>query len=195
MSSIFDHTRKRTHSHASWRAAFVIALLSICCSLPAFAQTAAAGSRTQGEVSTISMQLSDEIYSPFCPGKTLSMCPSPNAAEVRRDIQRMAREGMTKDEIKQEVLNVYGEEFRIVEPPPEDNALLLVAILVGLVVAISAVVFLTRRRNAASAGGKNETLSKQDAPSQDDEDVIAEGEALDDDERAYLKDLRDELSD
>ena len=187
MSSIFDHTRKHTHSHASWRAAFVIALLSICCSLPAFAQTAASGSRTQGEVSTISMQLSDEIYSPFCPGKTLSMCPSPNAAEVRRDIQRMAREGMTKDEIKQEVLNVYGEEFRIVEPPPEDNAL--------LVVAISAVVFLTRRRNAAIAGGKNETPSKQDAPSQDDEDVIAEGEALDDDERAYLKDLRDELSD
>ena len=142
-------------------------------------------------------QLSDEIYSPFCPGKTLSMCPSPNAAKVRRDIQRMAREGKSKDEIKKEVLAVYGEEFRIVEPPPQDNVMLLLAIVLGLVIAISAVVFLTRRRN--TAGGSSDAPKKESTSADVDADVDENSdgaeEDLDDDERAYLDDLREELSD
>jgi|GEM_PF-894554 cytochrome c-type biogenesis protein CcmH/NrfF len=195
MPTISERHHKRARSLSSLRAVLVIALLSLMCALPdaSLAQTAATGSRSQGEVSTISMQLSDEIYSPFCPGKTLSMCPSPNAAKVRRDIQRMAREGMSKDEIKQEVLNVYGEEFRIVEPPAQDNALLLAAILAGLAIAISAVVFLTRRRNAASADTEGGALRDGDASGKDKGGV--EDESLDDDELAYLEDIRDELSD
>lgn len=140
-------------------------------------------------------ELSDEIYSPFCPGKTLSMCPSPNAAKVRRDIQRMASEGKSKDEIKKEVLAVYGEEFRIVEPPPQDNVMLLLAIVFGLVIAISAVVFLTRRRN--TAGGSSDASQKESTSADVDVDESSDGaeDDLDDDERAYLDDLREELSD
>ena len=112
MPTISERHHKRARSLSSLRAVLVIALLSLMCALPdvSLAQTAATGSRSQGEVSTISMQLSDEIYSPFCPGKTLSMCPSPNAAKVRRDIQRMAREGMSKDEIKQEFVSLDAVE-------------------------------------------------------------------------------------
>ncbi len=74
-----------------------------------------------GTVSRISHEVSMEVYSPFCPGKTLAMCPSPNAAEVRMDIQAMAKQGMQKEAIKDAVVSKYGEEFRLQEPPASDN--------------------------------------------------------------------------
>jgi len=188
--------------HASCQRRNIAALVAALCLFIAPAiglaqTTAGSGEPSQGEVSRMTTQLSDEIYSPFCPGKTLSMCPSPNAAKVRRDIQRMAREGKSKDEIKKEVLAVYGEEFRIVEPPPQDNVMLLLAIVLGLVIAISAVVFLTRRRN--TAGGSSDAPKKESTSADVDADVDENSdgaeEDLDDDERAYLDDLREELSD
>jgi cytochrome c-type biogenesis protein CcmH/NrfF len=70
-------------------ATLLIALLAT----PAAAQAPpAAPARDPGQVSQITMEISNQIYSPFCPGKTLVMCPSPGAAEVRQRIQNMARE-------------------------------------------------------------------------------------------------------
>ena len=57
----------------------------------------------------------------------------------------------------------------------------------------SAVVFLTRRRNAASADTEGGALRDGDASGKDKGGV--EDESLDDDELAYLEDIRDELSD
>ena len=42
-------------------------------------------------------RLADDLKSPFCPGKTLKTCTSPNAAKVRRDIQEMVLQGMSDD--------------------------------------------------------------------------------------------------
>lgn len=44
--------------------------------------------------------LSKKMMSPFCPGRTLSACPSPKAAEWRRDIKTMLGEGLTAEEIR-----------------------------------------------------------------------------------------------
>ncbi len=38
--------------------------------------------------------------SPFCPGRTLADCPSPNAAEWRSDIRDMVERGMSAAEIQ-----------------------------------------------------------------------------------------------
>lgn len=38
--------------------------------------------------------------SPFCPGKTLDSCPSPRAAEWRRDIHAWVEEGESASEIR-----------------------------------------------------------------------------------------------
>lgn len=118
----------------------------------------------EGHVSRITHEVSNEIYSPFCPGKTLAMCPSPNAAEVRMQIQNMATEGMEPDQIKEKIVAQYGEEFRLVDPPLVDNVGLLGILLVGAILAGLLVRSWSTRRSdeAASEVGTAREESKPD---------------------------------
>lgn len=163
------------------------ALLLLLATAPALAQEGGEAP-SAGEVSRITVEVSNEIYSPFCPGKTLMMCPSPNAAKVRRDVQDMVRAGKSKEEIKNEIVAVYGEEFRLVEPPAQDNYALLTAILLGLALAAAAVVLLSRHRKRVASGPDHEVPT---GPTTDEEIE----EELSDDERAYLRELRQEYED
>lgn len=123
------------------------AALALACAIaaPALAQQPEPQAKADGRVSQITQEVSQEIYSPFCPGKTLAMCPSPAAADVRRDIQDMAAEGLNKKQIKERVIAEYGEEFRLEEPPISDDIGLLVLIAVGLLGAGGAVFVFSRR--------------------------------------------------
>ncbi len=160
----------------------VIMMLASCLllalSAPALAQDKESA-LSQGEISRLRTEISNEIYSPFCPGKTLVMCTSPNAAAVRRDIQDLAREGKDKETIKNEIVARYGEEFRLVEPPAEDNAALGIVIVIGFLIAAALIVFFSRRsRTTVVASG-----SATDSSNDDDDD-------LSEDERDYLDELR-----
>lgn len=135
--------------------------------------------REPGEVSNIVEELSEEIYSPYCPGKTLAMCPSGGAAEVRRDIQEMAEHGVPKEEIKERVIEEHGEEYRLKEPPAEDNYPLAGMIAAALLVCIVAVVVFVR-----SGGG-----------SSDDSDEPPEPEDLSEEDEIYLEELRSHYRD
>lgn len=141
------------------------------------ADTGTPTSRNPGEVSNVVQDLSQRIESPFCPGKTLAMCPSGNAAEVRRDIQRMAREGKSPDAIERAIIDKYGEKYRLKPPPKEDNYALLGLVGVGLVVCIGAVGWFVRREDEPDAD-----------PDRDDDD-------WDDRDDVYLEDLRDQYQD
>lgn len=98
------------------------------------------------EAARVAYEVSQEIYSPFCPGKTLAMCTSSSAADVRRDIQEMAASGMDEKTIKETVIQEYGEEFRMVEAGASDNVPLFVGIGGGLLLAIVVVTMISRRR-------------------------------------------------
>ena len=140
--------------------------------------------RNPGEVSNVVEELSQEIYSPYCPGKTLAMCPSGGAAKVRREIQDMAEGGLTKQQIKEKVLEEHGEEFRFKKPPAKDNYPLLGLIIVGLLLCGFAVWWFTRRReeDATSTG-------ETDGPVPDD------AEDLSDEDEIYLDEIRSQYRD
>ena len=148
------------------------------------AQTAGAPQRSPGEVARISKEVSHEILSPFCPGKTLEMCPSGGAAEVRRTIQGLVREGKDKETVKQEILAKYGDQYKVVEPPVSDNVGLLIGLLLGLVICIIAVIAFTRRLKNPNPSTPNDTTL---ATGPDDE--AADLSAAD---RAALEALREE---
>ena len=177
---------KRGRAFSRVLASLLGVLLLLATPSPLLAQT------SNGEVSRLTVEVSNEIYSPFCPGKTLMMCPSPNAAKVRRDIQDLARSGMEKEAIKNQIVATYGEEFRITEPPAKDNALLITLILIALVIALLAVVMLSRRKKLqVGETGPHTVLGE------DDREAKADGEAddLSDEERAYLDELRAHIDD
>lgn len=147
------------------------------------AVVAAATERSDDEVSRITRQVSQELYSPYCPGQTLAMCPSANASYARQDIQKMARQGKDAEEIKAELIERYGEGFEMIEPSTRDHMTLLGGIIGGLAVAVGVVGFLARRRLSGD---------ETDEDDQDRDDGDRDEQDLDD---AYLAELRSEYRD
>lgn len=60
------------------------------------------------EVSKKAHSIARQTMSPFCPGRTLSDCPSEYAAEWRRDIRKMVAEGKSDREIRAELESRVG---------------------------------------------------------------------------------------
>jgi len=52
------------------------------------------------EMARQARQLSDEIMSPFCPGRTLAECPSPDAAVQRERVRAWLETGLSEADIK-----------------------------------------------------------------------------------------------
>jgi cytochrome c-type biogenesis protein CcmH len=52
-----------------------------------------------------------EVMSPFCPGLTLADCPSPNAFEMRKDIQARLERGESREAIVDALVAQYGTEL------------------------------------------------------------------------------------
>ncbi len=161
--------------------------LTLILGAPALAQEAPElakehGQRSDGEVSKVTQEVSQEIYSPYCPGKTLAMCPSGGASKVRQDIQDLARNGMSKPEIKDAIVAQYGEEFRMRQPETRDNMTLFVMLAGALGLALLALYFLVSR---SKKGGADRAGAPSDPPLD---------EQLSNDEEAYLEEVRSEYS-
>lgn len=177
----------RPARHFGWLAAvFLLLIFSAALARPAVAagpEAAAATAtapRTPGAASTLSQQIGQEIYSPFCPGKTLEMCPSGQASEVRQDIQAMALEGMDKQQIIDTVVGDIGEKYRVVSPPAEDDYMLLGILFVAFLLCLVAIYFFGwRGRNKDGLEGGDEMASEE----------------FSDEDRLYLEELRGEYLD
>jgi cytochrome c-type biogenesis protein CcmH/NrfF len=56
-------------------------------------------------------QMAHDLMSPYCPGRTLSACPSPQAAELRQWILLQAAAGQTREEIETSLHEQFGDEI------------------------------------------------------------------------------------
>lgn len=55
-------------------------------------------------------ELSRELMSPYCPGRTLADCPSPDAGAVRDEIRQALREGESVDTIRTRIESRFGAQ-------------------------------------------------------------------------------------
>lgn len=113
-------------------------------------------------------ELVDQVMSPFCPGKVLSDCPSPQAAEWRVDVHRWAEEGASESEIMERLqARVPGFELARKAPPESTGFLPIGAFLVASFVLFWAARRLVRRRDSgssaepANADGYDERLDEE----------------------------------
>jgi cytochrome c-type biogenesis protein CcmH len=60
-------------------------------------------------IDTRANEMYDQIMSPFCPGRTLANCPSPQAATMRERVKQQLAAGMSEDEIVDSLYGIYGE--------------------------------------------------------------------------------------
>ncbi len=116
-----------------------------------------------------------QIMSPFCPGRTVSDCTSEYAAEWRREMLELVREGKSADEIAREFEGRAGRDLSGIPNRsvgyglPVTLAFGAGLILVGL--------FSWLRRDKGNAAPS----PTPDGPMVDDERLRAELERLDDD--------------
>jgi len=56
----------------------------------------------------------ETVLSPYCPGRTISNCPSPQADVLRNEIKDKLASGQAPADIKDELYETFGDELRTV---------------------------------------------------------------------------------
>lgn len=59
-------------------------------------------------------EIFETVLSPYCPGRTISNCPSPQADELRDNIRLQLAGGESPEEVKENLYTVFGDELRTI---------------------------------------------------------------------------------
>lgn len=92
--------------------------------------------------------MAHDLMSPYCPGRTLAECPSPQATSLRFEILMQASQGMSEKEIREMLAARYGDVL-LAAPRAEGWGLSAYAIPIGFFVLGGPVVILIIRRLTA----------------------------------------------
>ena len=125
--------------------ALVLLLLGVAWALPA---------PGADEKSGWGYQLSKEVMSPYCPGRALSDCPSPQAGELRQWIVEQENAGVSRSEVEQELFRVFGDQ--LLQAPRAEGMGLMAYLIPALAFAAGGalVVFFLRRQRSSIGGGE-----------------------------------------
>ena len=89
------------------RALFVMILL-LCA--PSFARADANSEALDKQ----SYEMYQQVFSPFCPGRSLNDCPSSKAHELKLEMRQKLEQGVPPDQILQAVFSRFGDKYRAV---------------------------------------------------------------------------------
>ena len=111
-------------------------------------------------------ELPHYLMSPFCPGRTIADCSSPQAESLRLWMIVQEAGGRTRADVEQELLAKYGDEMR---PAPRPDGFGLTAYLFPFAAFLAGGVFiafyLRRQTHAApSDAGSPDSVSSVEAP-------------------------------
>ena len=131
-----------------------------------------------------SYDLAGNLMSPYCPGRTLASCPSPQAAELVQWIVVQEAAGATREEVVEMLIERFGEE--ILGAPPAKGITLWAYLLpvLGFVVGGGLVVVALRRIVARGVvpdsasehgGGSQGGVADADLAKRVDADLAARG--------------------
>lgn len=81
-------------------------------------------SLAQNNIDSTVQELSEEIMSPYCPGRTLSSCPSDDARKLRIQIKTQLEQGYSKDAIKRQLIGMFGKDIK---GTPDNNSFGIIA--------------------------------------------------------------------
>jgi cytochrome c-type biogenesis protein CcmH/NrfF len=71
-----------------------------------------------GRPEQILSELSNDLMSPYCPGRTIASCPSEQARKLEDHILAEAQAGKSRTEIEQDLVATFGQEIVGYAPQP-----------------------------------------------------------------------------
>lgn len=108
--------------------------------------------------------LANELMSPYCPGRALAECPSPQAADLRRWILDQEAAGVDRNEVEAQLFAQWGDQLR---QSPRAAGVGLVAYVVPAAVLLAGgalvFLFLRRQRGVAEVQAEAPRLAPADA--------------------------------
>jgi cytochrome c-type biogenesis protein CcmH/NrfF len=72
----------------------------------------------EAEAERVLSELSNELMSPYCPGRTIASCPSGQARKLEDHILAEAQAGKTREEIEASLVERFGPEIIGYAPQP-----------------------------------------------------------------------------
>ena len=106
-------------------------------------------------------EISEVVMSPFCPGRTLSACPSGEARALRGRISDWLRQGLTREEVEETLVNLYGTEVRGKPSTAGFGLAAWLTPLVFLLVGLFAILFVVRRPSGVSLTKEEANLDER----------------------------------
>jgi cytochrome c-type biogenesis protein CcmH/NrfF len=100
-----------------------------------------------------SYAMAHDLMSPYCPGRTLAECPSPQATELRFWILTQAAAGASEEEVRAMLADRFGDVL-LTSPRAEGWGLFAYVIPIAFFVIGGPVVVLIIRRLVAGAAGQ-----------------------------------------
>ena len=139
------------------------------------------GQVQEAEAEALMQALSQDLMSPYCPGRTLATCPSPQARKLEAQILEQAKTGMSRDQIETSLVARFPDIRGYVGRPE-----LVWGTAVGAVIALLLLFVAARRwvrgaRPAAAAASPDAAaIARPGAPASAGGPSQREIDALDD---------------
>jgi len=64
---------------------------------------------SSSEAQELVIELSHDLMSPYCPGRTIATCPSPQARKLENEMLVKAEAGMTREQIETELVGRFPD--------------------------------------------------------------------------------------
>lgn len=97
-----------------------------------------------------SRELESELMSPYCPGRSLIECPSPQATELRLWIQAQEKAGVSRSDVEARLFEQFGDT--LLHSPRAEGWGLWAYLVPGLAMLAGGVLVLGFLRRPARAG-------------------------------------------
>lgn len=107
-----------------------------------------ASARPEPEAEALMLELSHDLMSPYCPGRTIATCPSPQARKLEAQILEDARAGRSREEIESTLVGRFPDIRGYIGRPE-----LVWGTAVAAVIALTLLVFVARRWVRGSVRG------------------------------------------
>jgi cytochrome c-type biogenesis protein CcmH/NrfF len=108
--------------------------------------------------------LYQQVFSPFCPGRSLNDCPSSKAGELKDEMRAELEAGKSPEVILNEVFQKYGDQYRAV-PQFSGLGVLVWLVPIGFVaigLAVAVGVSISRKKTASVAVSQNKPALSAD---------------------------------
>lgn len=112
------------------------------------------GAADPEQAEALATELSHDLMSPYCPGRTIATCPSPQARKLEQHILTQAQEGKSRVEIESALAERFPDIRGYIGRPEiiYGTAVLALLAIIGLVLVGRRWVRQTRVRSLGSAG-------------------------------------------